>query len=53
MRTIKATISLGYLGADVEFEFEVTDDATEEEINERCQEYATDYIEIDWVWVED
>lgn len=48
MRTIKATISLGYTGADVEFEFEVPDDATEKEINELCWEYATDYIQVDW-----
>lgn len=48
MRTIKGVVSLGYAGADVEFEFEVPDDATEEEINKIGWEYATEYI--DWWW---
>ena len=44
MRTIKGTISLEYVGTDVEFEFEVPDDATEEEISKTGWEYAADYI---------
>lgn len=48
MRTLKGTISLGYVGADVEFEFEVPDDATEEEINAACWECATEYIDCYW-----
>lgn len=49
MRTIKGVVSLGYAGADVEFEFEVPDDATEEEINQECWEYANSYINCYWV----
>lgn len=48
MRTLKGTVSLGYAGADVEFEFEVLDDATEEEIQEACWECATEYIDCYW-----
>ena len=48
MRTLKSTVSLGYVGADVEFEFEVPDDATEEEIDEACWESATEYIDCYW-----
>ena len=48
MRTLKGTISLGYVGADTEFEFEVPDDATEEEINAACWECATEYIDCYW-----
>lgn len=48
MRTLKGTVSLGYAGADVEFEFEVPDDATEEEINAVCWECAIEYIDCYW-----
>ena len=48
MRTLKGTVSLGYVGADTEFEFEVPDDATEEEINEECWLCATEYIDCYW-----
>ena len=48
MRTLKGTVSLSY--ANVEFEFEVPDDATEEEINKIGWEYAIEYI--DWWWEE-
>lgn len=43
MRTLKGIVILSYVR--VEFEFEVPDDATEEEINELCWEYATSYID--------
>lgn len=48
MRTLKGTVSLGYAGADVEFEFEVPDDATEEEINAVRWECAIEYIDCYW-----
>lgn len=46
MRTLKGTVSLG--SADVGFEFEVPDDATEEEIDQECWEYANSYISCYW-----
>lgn len=48
MRTLKGTISLAYAGDDVDFEFEVPDDATEEEINEECWSCAISYIDCYW-----
>ena len=48
MRTLKGTISLGYAGADVDFEFKVPDDATEEEIDKECWEIGTGYVECYW-----
>lgn len=48
MRTLKGTISLGYAGADVEFEFEVPDDATEDKINEECWECGVEYVNCWW-----
>ena len=46
MRTLKGTVTLSY--ADVEFEFKVPDDATEEEIDQECWEYANSYISCYW-----
>lgn len=46
MRTLKGTVTLSY--ADVEFEFKVPDDATEEEINEKCWLCAISYIDCYW-----
>jgi hypothetical protein len=46
MKIIKGTVSLG--SADVGFEFEVPDDATEEEIDQECWEYANSYISCYW-----
>lgn len=48
MRTLKGTVSLGYAGADVEFEFEVPDDATEKEIDKECWEIGAGYVECYW-----
>ena len=48
MRTLKGTISLAYAGEDVDFEFKVSDDATEEEINEECWLCAISYIDCFW-----
>lgn len=48
MRTLKGTVSLGYAGADVEFEFEVPDDATEEKIEKTCWETGCEYISCWW-----
>lgn len=49
MRTIKGTIVLKH--AEVEFEFEVPDDATDEEITKIGQDYAMEYVY--WTWRED
>ena len=46
MRKMKGTIVLKH--ADVEFEFEVPDDATEEEISKIGWDYVADYIY--WWW---
>lgn len=48
MRKLKGIISLEYPYPDKEFEFEVPDDATEEEINRECWECATAYIGCWW-----
>ena len=48
MRTLKGTVSLGYVGPDVEFEFEVPDDATEEKIDKECWEMGMEYVECYW-----
>lgn len=49
MRTIKGTIVLKH--AEVEFEFEVPDDATDEEITKIGRDYAMEYVY--WTWKED
>lgn len=46
MRKLKGIVSLSY--ANVEFEFEVPDDATEEEIDQECWEYSNSYISCYW-----
>lgn len=46
MRKIKGTIVLKY--AEVGFEFEVPDDATDEEITKICQDYAMEYVYCTW-----
>lgn len=46
MRKLKGIVSLSY--ANVEFEFEVPDDTTEEEIDQECWEYANSYISCYW-----
>lgn len=46
MRYFKGGVSTNLVGSDCSFEFEVEDDATEEEIEEIAREAAFDYI--DW-----
>jgi hypothetical protein len=48
MKTIKWHLSIGYAGTDQEDEFEVEDDATDEEIEEMAKDAAFDCI--DWGW---
>ena len=53
MRTVKWNLSIGYAGATQEGEFEVEDDATEEEIGEAAKEEAFNCIDWDWEIVKD
>lgn len=45
---IKWILSIGYANADREGEFEIEDDATEEEIEEVAKDYV--YECLDWNW---
>lgn len=51
MRTIKWHLFLNLAGCDLEGEFEVNDNATEEEIEEEVKEEVFNFIEWNW-WVE-
>jgi hypothetical protein len=48
MRKVKWKLSIGFPGATQEGEFEVVDDATDEEIEEVAKEEAFDCIDWDW-----
>lgn len=48
MKKIKYEISTGYCGADYRGEFEVEDDATDEEIEEMIEQEVWNYIEYSW-----
>lgn len=48
MRKIKMELSIGHPTAIVEDEFEVDDDATEDEILEHARELAENYIDISY-----
>lgn len=50
MRKFKGRIMTNIIGSEVDFEFEVDDDATEEEIEEEAKEAAFNYI--DWGYEE-
>ena len=50
MRKIKYNLSIGFTDASISDEFEVEDDATDEEIEEIAKEYVMGYI--DWSWEE-
>jgi len=50
MRRIKVVLSIGYVGCELEEEFEVEDNATEEEIAEMAQELIFD--RVDWSYWE-
>lgn len=50
MRKIKGVIMTDVVGSEVEFELEVEDDATEEEIDKLAWEEAANWIE--WYWEE-
>ena len=50
MRTFKGSIGTNKVGSQCEFEFEMDDDATEEEIEEVAQECA--FEKIDWHFTE-
>lgn len=48
MKTIVVSISTGYVGSRKECEFEVEDDATEEQINEMALEAMWDMLDYSW-----
>lgn len=50
MRTLKGIVRTDNQGSDCEFEFEVEDDATEQEIREELREWALEHV--DW-WYEE
>lgn len=50
MRKIKAYLDTGFAGCRIEEEFEVEDDATQEQIEEEAREAV--FNSIDWGWHE-
>lgn len=50
MRKIKAYLDAGFAGCRIEEEFEVEDDATQEQIEEEAREAV--FNSIDWGWHE-
>lgn len=50
MRKIKAYLDTGFAGCRIEEEFEVEDDATQQQIEEEAREAVFD--SIDWGWHE-
>ena len=48
MRKIKVSVGTNRVGSTVTREFEVEDNATEEEINEEAWEAACDMIDYSW-----
>lgn len=50
MRKIKAYLDTGFAGCRIEEEFEVEDDATQEQIEEEAREAV--FNSIDWGWNE-
>lgn len=50
MRKIKGVIMTDVVGSEVEFELEVEDDATEEEIDKLAWKEAANWME--WYWEE-
>lgn len=48
MRKFVGTISTNKVGSECKFEFEMDDDATDEEIEEAAREAAFNYIEWDY-----
>ena len=51
MKKIKVWLNTGFAGANYEDEFEVEDDATNEEIEEEARDLA--FNRIDWGWSEE
>lgn len=50
MRKIKAYLDTGFAGCRIEEEFEIEDDATQEQIEEEAREAV--FNSIDWGWHE-
>lgn len=48
MKNVKWTLNTGYSGADHTGEFEIEDDATEDEIRKECIEEAWNYLDLWW-----
>ena len=53
MKTIKVTVTTGFVGAKREDTFEIDDDATDEEIEDTAQEAMFNMIEWSWSVVGD
>lgn len=48
MRRFKGVVRTNVHGSDIDFEFEVEDDATEQEIADAAHEEAIQWIDIGW-----
>jgi hypothetical protein len=48
VRRIKVSLSIGFANATHRDVIEVEDDATEEDIDETIQQWASNYISIGW-----
>ena len=53
MRKIKVYATTNYVGCKSEDTFEVSDDATDNEINEMAQEYIEEMIDTGWYEVDE
>ena len=53
MRTIIVYATTGYVNSGKQEEFEIEDDATDEEINDIAEEYIQEMIESGWYEKED
>lgn len=49
MRTIRVTVSMGLVGCKRHGDFEIEDDATDDEIDEVAKEVLFNLIEWNWV----
>ena len=45
---VKVNAHYGFNGCDREFEFELQDNLTEDEIEEEVERVVMDYVEFDW-----
>ena len=52
MRTFRGQVSVNMLNEPIDFEFEMEDDVTEEEIEAGAKEAAIEEVGLDWEWEE-